>query len=240
MNTDEIDEALITARKLEFEKNLSAYHKIELQKEKAIIYHELGAFDEEMESYEKILEIIKENKPKFDYLNAATWNNVGYASKYLNLTSKAKNAFYMTIGASKSEDHSMLGAAYYNLGIIYHNDKNLDSARICFAKSEKFYGEAADHEYVANSLNMMAMSYYHGNDQFNAQKVLDRAFLYEEDHNLAQQMARSYEIQTFIHKDLFEFELALESHMAYLSIRDSLLTEERSRERPNAVESVRG
>lgn len=230
LNSGEIDEALVTARKLEFEKSLSPYHKIELQKEKAIIYHKLGAFKEELDSYEKILGLISDNKPKFDYLKAATWNNVGYGSKFLDLTPKAKYAFYKTIRSASSKDDEMLGAAYYNLGIIFHNDKNLDSALICFNKAEKHYANVNDYEYVANTLNMMAMGYFHGNDQFNAQKVLDRVFIYEEDHDLPQQMARSYEIQTFVHKDLFEFELALESHMNYLSIRDSLLTEERSME----------
>jgi len=224
----DIDDALLTARKIEFEKNLSTYQKIELQKEKAGIYHELRAYDEELESYKKILSIIENTK--FEYLKPAIWNNIGYATKYVGKQDESKAAFYRSIGAAGSDNKEMLGAAYYNLGLIHHNVKNIDSALISFIKAEDYYMESEDFESAANALNMQAMSYYHRNDQFNAQKVLDKAFALEKEHGLAKQKARSHEIRTYVHQDLYEFELALESHLKFLSIRDSLLTEERSRE----------
>ncbi|MFT6503728.1 MAG: class 3 adenylate cyclase/tetratricopeptide (TPR) repeat protein [Crocinitomicaceae bacterium] len=228
LNANEIDEALLTTTKIEFEKNLTTYQKIELQKEKAGIYHQLRAYDEELKSYGIILSLIENTE--YQYLEPATFNNIGYANKYIGKNGLAKLAFYKSIQSAGNTDNAMLGDANFNLGLIYHNVKNIDSALACFIKAERFYLSAKDYASFADALNMQAMSYYHVDKQFSAQNILKRAFIVEDEHNLAKQKARSYEILTYVHQDLFEFELALQSHLDYLSIRDSLLTEERSKE----------
>ncbi len=228
LNANEIDEALLTTTKIEFENKLSTYQKVELQKEKAGIYHQLRAYDEELNSYSIILSLIENTE--YQYLEAATLNNIGYANKYIGKNDVAKDAFYKSIQSAGNKDNEMLGDAYFNLGLIYHNGNDIDSALSCFVSAEKFYKEAKDYASMGDALNMQAMSHYRVDKQFSAQNTLKRAFLLEDDHNLAEQKARSYEILTYVHQDLFEFELALQSHLDYLSIRDSLLTEERSKE----------
>ena len=225
---DELDKALITARELEFNENISTYQKIELQKEKAAIYHGLRAYDKELESYQTILEHTKD--AKYTYLKAATLNNIGYTQKYLKNYNPAKKAFLSCISVCQNSHDELEAAAYYNLGLIYHNDRNIDSALFCFEQAQGLYTVSNKMEEVANSLNMQAISYHHLNDQFNGQKKLNEAFTIEKEHQLLKQESRSHEIQSYIHADLFEFELALASFKRHLSIESDLNSTKNSEE----------
>lgn len=224
INKQELSDALITARKLEFTESLTPYQKIELQKEKAEIYHGLGAFEEELGSYQNILKTIDKN-PQFAYLKPTVFNNLGYAQKYLKNYPAAKASFLSTIAFSKSNDQELQGAAYFNLGLIYHNNKQIDSALICFENAKKIYLSAKSYKEVASCLNMEAMSYHHENDQFNAQRKLNEAFEIEKSHQLLEEESKSHEIQSFVHADLFEFELALASFKRHLTIENTLKSE---------------
>lgn len=227
-NAGDVDDAIVTARRLELKaENLTLYQKIELQKEKAEIYHLLKAYKEELGSYNLISELIKGTK--YAYLKAVNSNNIGYTQKYLNNYPKAKSAFYQTIKTPYA-DNELYGAAYYNLGLIYQNINFSDSALICFQKARSYYDGVKFSEQLAKCFNMEAMVYYMENDQFNAQKNVQQAIAISKQFNHAKVLSRSYEIESFIHQDLFEFEMALESYKKFLSIRDSLLVEERSLE----------
>lgn len=223
----EVDEALLTARKVQFEKGLTTYQQVELLKEKAEIYNELRAYDEEMKAYREIIEITKGTK--FENLHPTLWNNIGYVNKYLDRNKEAKSAFIHTLKTG-TKDKALLAAANYNLGLLYHNESASDSAMYCFNASEKYYTDLNDWASVASALNMKALSYYHNNDMFNGQRQLDKAFALESKHHLKYQEAKSHEIQSLFFQDLYDFENALDSYKRFLSIRDSLKTIERAEE----------
>ncbi len=224
----DIDDAIVSARQLELKSSeLTLFQKIELQKEKAEIYHLLKAYKEELISYTAIAVLIKGSK--YSYLEPTNWNNIGYTRKFLNDFKKAKSAFYSTLKSSAA-DNELNGAAYFNLGIIYQNVDDSDSSLICFARAREYYQKAKNTEQLAKCFNMEAMVYYQEDDQFNAQKNVLQAIQIAKDNKHAKVLSRSYEIESFIHQDLYEFEMALESYKKFLSIRDSLYTEERSLE----------
>lgn len=226
--TGDLADALIAARKLQFEKNLSTYQQIELQQEKAEIYHRLRAYDEELVCYREIIRAA--SGTKYAYFKPATWNNIGFVCKYLNRTEEAKEAFLNAIVTAKKDDTALKATAYYNVGMIYHNENMADSAMVQFKKAEDLYRSQKDWASVASSLNMMSLSFYHNGDMFNGQKQLDRAFQLERQHGLKSQEAKSHEIQSLFAQELYDFEYALVSYKKYLSIRDSLLTVERTEE----------
>jgi len=224
----DLDDALVTARKIQFEKNLSAYQQIELQQEKAEIYHRLRAYEEELTCYREIIRAA--SGTKYAYFKPATWNNIGFVCKYLNRIEESKEAFLNAILTAKKDDVVLKATAYYNVGMIYHNQDMADSAMVQFKKAEELYRGQKDWASVASSLNMMSLSFYHNGDMFNGQKHLDKAFQLERQHGLKQQEAKSFEIQSLFAQDLYDFEYALDSYKKYLSIRDSLLTVERTEE----------
>lgn len=223
-----IDEALITARTIQFEKKLTVFQQIELLKEKAEIYNELRAYDEEMSAYRQIIKV--STGTIYENYHPTLWNNIGYVNKFLNNNTEAKKAFQNTLKTAIPSDIDLIAAANYNLGLIYHNSAKSDSAMICFSKSVSLYSEIKDWASVASSQNMMALSYYHSNDMFNAQKALQKAFQLESKHKLKREEAKSFEIQSLFYQELYEFEMALESYKKFLSIRDSLQTHERTQE----------
>ena len=224
----DIDDAIVSARRLELKSDrLSLYQKIELQKEKAETYHKLKAFNEELQGYEEIARLVKGTE--YSYLEPANWNNIGYTHKYLENFKKAKSAFYSTIRSGATDDE-LSGGAYYNLGMIYQNVDYPDSALICFTLARNFYKRSKNTEQMAKCFNLEAMVYYQNDDQFNAQKNVLQAIQLAKDNKHPKVLSRAYEVESLIHQDLFEFEMALESYKKYLSIRDSLLTEERNLE----------
>lgn len=224
----EPDEALVSARTLEYKSNLSDAQRTELLQEKAGIYHSLKAYAEELKSYEALLEIIRGGSQK--YLEPVVWNNIGYSYKYLEKPLASKSAFLQAIRKGSKTDYPLQGGAYHNVGLILYNQRDLDSAMVCFEQARVAYAAIGDQEQVVNCLNMQAMTYYQANDAYNAQKKVTQAIQTAQQHSIARGLSRAYEIKSMIHQDLFEFELALESYKQHLSIRDSLITEDRAAE----------
>lgn len=226
--TNEFDEAIVAARKLEIKGlDLTVKQSVKLYEEKAEIYHAIRAYEQELQCYVTIIEKVKGTK--FSYLEPTAWNNIGYAHKFLERFSKAKSAFYSTI-KSEGADANLLGSAWYNLGVIYQNENDADSALVCFNRARLQFTTAKDTRQVAQCYNMEALVYYKEDDQFNAMKRNDQALLIARRDGHPEVLSKGYEIRSFIHQDLFEFELALDNYKKHLSIRDSLLTEERSLE----------
>lgn len=220
------DKALIASRNLQFVESLNVYQKISLLKEKAEIYHELRAYEEELESYQEIVQLSKGTK--YGYFQPTTFNNIGYVQKYLGNVKEAKEAFKNTLRTAQPADNELRAASNYNLGLLYHNEGKSDSAMVHLNAAHDMYKNLSDWSSLASCRNMMALSYFHNSDQYNAQKMLNSAFELEKLHNLKSQEAKSHEIQSLFYEDLYDYENSLISYKKYLSLRDSLLTIDRT------------
>lgn len=227
--SNENSAALSTAREVQFdEARLSTLQMISLYKEKAEIYHNLRAYEEELEVYEQIVQISKGTR--YQSFEPTAWNNIGFVQKYLGEVNEAKKAFKNTISTASSESIELKATANYNLGLILHNEGKSDSAMVCFQNAYALYDQLNDWSALATNRNMMALSYFHSDDLFNAQKELDAAFGLEKQYNLKEQEAKSHEIQSLFFEDVYDYESSLKSYKRFLSLRDSLLTLERSEE----------
>lgn len=227
MDLEKIRKALNLVYELENLERLRLEEQIALYKEKAEICHLLGKYSEELGAYEKLLTIV--SGTKYDYMGEVIWNNIGYANKYLGKINASQDAFMKVVNSDQKMDNNIVGGAFYNLGLSYQNKRLGDSAMYYFDQGMKFLKRARNWDQLAKSYNMEAMVYYQQDDQFNALKKVESAIALGKDHKLGKTLARSYEIQSDIHRDLYEYELALESYKRYLSVRDSVLSIERSR-----------
>lgn len=233
----EYGNGLALAKKLESKVGLTNSQKIDLQKEKAEIYHALKAYQEELTSYEAILPLIQ--SPNTAYLQPIIWNNIGYTQKYLKNYSAAKSAFFKVIMKVPRIDYLIQGGAYYNLGLIQYNERNLDSAMFCFKNAEQAYDSLKAWDKAAQCINMQAMTFFQKNDEYNAFLKVKDAIQIETANNLSEELGRSHEIKSMIHQDLYEYEMALDEYKKYLNIRDSLLTEDRSRENKSMLDQYK-
>lgn len=236
-NTGELDKALVVAREIQDTRNLHLEDEANLLNEKAEIYHDLKAYEEELATYKRLLNLLEGTE--LEYLQNVVWNNIGYTQKYLKNYAASKAAFYKVVNAKPASDDYLMGGAYYNLGLIYQNNKKPDSAVVSLEKGMPYFRKLKDWDHFAKSLNIISMVYYQENDQFNAQKNIEWAIDLGEEHKLGKTLARSYEVESYILQDLFEYEQALESYKKFLSIRDSVLTEERSAERNRLFDQYR-
>lgn len=225
-NGENLDDALLASRDLQFVDGLTSFQQISLQKEKAEIYHQLRAYNEELGAYREIVRLSKGTR--YAHFQPTAWNNIGYVHKYLEREKEAKSAFLNTLRTSRNKDRALRAAANYNLGLLYHNESKPDSAMYYFRSAYDLYEDLSDWSSIASCKNMMALSYFHNNDLFNAQKELDAAFEFEKRYDLKHQEAKSHEIQSLFYEDLFDYENSLNSYKRFLSIRDSLLTIERT------------
>lgn len=223
------DSALFISRQLQFEEQrLGTLQRISLYKEKAEIYHNLRAYQEELGTYKEIAAIARGTK--YQYFEPTAWNNIGYVHKFLGAPALAKRAFINTLRTAQESELELRATANYNLGLIYHNQGRADSALYSFRAAYDFYEALKDRESQATTKNMMALCYFQNQDIFNAQKELDLAFALEDRYDLKSQEAKSHEIQSLFYEDVFDYENSLKSYKQYLSIRDSLLTIERTEE----------
>ncbi len=232
-----LDDALVAARKLEYSPNLKLQQKVDLYREKAEIYHALKAYPEEEASYREILSQV--SGTSLAYLTPTLWNNIGYTNKYSGDSQQAKSAFLKVVKTADKSDVALLGTAYQNIGLLLYNERDLDSSILSFQKANSYYATCKAYDLTVQSMNMEALAYYQKNDQFNAQKRIDAAIKEAEKHKLARELSRAYEIKSMIHQELFEYELALSAYKKHLSIRDSLLTEERVNESKSLFEQYR-
>ncbi len=228
-NLGVLDTALIFARKLQDYPNIALKEHVALLNEKAEIYHELKAYQQELETYNELLQIIEGTQ--FDYLKDITWNNVGYAQKFMGDLKASRSAFMYVVNSNRQLDNGLIGGAYYNLGLNYQNNNMPDSAMIHFDRGMKYLRKAKEWSQLAQSMNMQAMVYYQQDDHFNALKKVQDAIALSEQQGIAEQQARGHEIKSYIHQDLFEYEMALDEYKKFLSIRDGIVSKENDRKR---------
>ncbi|MFT5858011.1 MAG: class 3 adenylate cyclase [Flavobacteriaceae bacterium] len=236
-SANNLSDALVIARELQDVGGLSLEQGVSLYKEKAEIYHELKAYDKELGSYYNLLKHIKGTK--YAYLTEVTWNNIGYAQKYLGNLSDSRNAFRMVINSEGNVSEDLLGGAHYNLGLNYQNKKDKDSAIIHLKLAVGYLRDAGKWEELARCYNVQSMVHYQHDEYLDAQRAIDAAYVVARDHHSPETLARTHEIQSYLHQDLFEYKLALERYKDYLSIRDSLVNVDRSRERARLFDQYR-
>lgn len=225
-NLAKYTDALSSLKRVSLMSSLTLAEQIQVKKERADICHELKAYEEELSSYRDLLPLIKGTE--FQYLEPTVWNNIGYTEKFLGRTSASKEAFKNAIESNEGKDLKLDAGAFYNLGLIYQNEEKPDSSKLSLERSNAISTAINDYEGQSKCLNLLAMVYYQDNDQFNAGKTVEKSLTLANNYDLAHHAAQAYEIESFIHQELFEFEEALVSYKKYLSIRDSLATLEQN------------
>jgi len=158
-------------------------------------------------------------------------NNIGYNYHCMNDFENAVTNF--ELAEKRCEDanceidyivlQSNLSIAHFNLGNIEKGFGHLDKA-IKRAKKEK------NQKQLAELNHLKATIFFRQKDWYQAQIHNQDAIAIAQEGNFPESLNESYLLAARIHQELYEFEPALDFYEKHLSLRDSLLLEERLRQ----------
>ena len=157
-------------------------------------------------------------------------NNIGYNYFYLGDNERAIEYFERTLKAVREGD-VQLGTLYNNLGIAYHNTGNQQEAIKNLQKAHTFYANLGDNEQAARIDNIIATIFLKNRDLYNALEFNETAIEEGLDPYRPAVLVDAYATAGEIHEKLYNYETALDFLQKHLILRDSLLLEERLRER---------
>ena len=157
-------------------------------------------------------------------------NNIGYNYFYLGNNDQAIAYFERTLKLIPEGD-AQLGTLYNNLGVAYHNTGNHQEAINNLTKAHTFYANLGDSEQAARISNVIATIFLKNRDLYNALEFNETAIAEGRLPYRPAVLVEAYATAGEIHEKLFNYETALDYLQKHLTLRDSLLLEERLRER---------
>ena len=157
-------------------------------------------------------------------------NNIGYNYFYLGDNDRAIGYFERTLKLIQEGD-PQLGTLYNNLGVAYHNIGKQQEAIKNLGKAHTFYVNLGDNEQAARISNIIATIFLKNRDLYNAQAYNETAIAECRQPYRPATLVDAYATAGEIHEKLYNYETALDYLQKHLILRDSLLLEERLRER---------
>jgi adenylate cyclase len=227
----ELDSALIFYQNAVYLHELEKNYEGQIRGCKAIanIYEEQQNCEKTLAENFKIKQLIALTPNS--HLLGTTVNNIGYSYHCLNDFENAIVHFKQAEAICALENcdidtialQSNLSIAYFNLGNFNNGKKHLD-------KAIKLAKEANNQERIAALTHLKATIYFRKKDLYQAQIFNNDAIALGRKGNYAEVLQDSYQLAAWINQELYEFEIALDFYEQHLSLKDSLLLEERLRQ----------
>lgn len=207
-------------------------HKESLTVSEQIIacYHKMGDHDRALKNERIILARARELGDSAAV--ATTFNNIGYAYKYLE---DYKEAIIAIKTSLKMHDEFKLStsdkvAVLLNLGIVYQNSGDYDNALKYLLKATQLVEASKDKRLMAKMYDLLGSIYYAQEDYHNAHEYSRDAIAVGKEVNDAPILRSSYLTSSLVNQKNDDFQEALEDYKVHLQINDSLLREERLRQ----------
>jgi class 3 adenylate cyclase len=186
-------------------------------------HNAISNFSKAIDSYLKIKRLAEKNNDPTT--QATALNNLGFTANKqqdfqaaVDYFSQAEAIYKANPGLIKTNFvYANLGIAYNNLGDTKHSLQNLQLAD----------NGLADKSYVQH---LIASIYLKNKDIYNALKYNELAIGSAQKSKNAQVECDAYEAASQIYQQLFEYDKALDFYKKHLSLKDSLLRDERLRQ----------
>lgn len=187
-------------------------------------------YNKVLEYYLKIQEKIKETGNKD--AEALALNNIGYTYKFLQDYDNALKYFQATMNLLISIKASPmeLSVLYTNIGVIYQNSGRYNLSLENLIEAKKIIVASGKPEDIANIYDLLAIVYFNIKDYHNARYYNEEALKIATSSRLPKVRQACYKTASVIYQELSEYKKALDYYKLHLSIRDSLLVEDRIRQ----------
>jgi serine phosphatase RsbU (regulator of sigma subunit)/tetratricopeptide (TPR) repeat protein len=163
---------------------------------------------------------------------ANSLNNIGYSYTLFNNYKKAIQAYKGALNIDHQSKLSVLKRAvvYVNIGICYQNSGNFDEALDNLVEALRIYESYQKFIKIAEVQHLIALIYLADNDLYNASYYAENSIHNARKAEDMELLKLCYETYSKILQQENEFEKALEYYQMYLSIRDSIILEQRIKE----------
>lgn len=192
------------------------------------VYEKLEDFNKALDFYVKSLKI----KRKLNNQNALVigLNNVGYALRKLGKLNEALPYYLEALNLDKKlNDKVGLSLTYSNLGLLYREKKLYQNALDYSFRSLKLREEINDLSGVGLQYYIIGTIYFNKNQFDEALKYFNKSLEISKRQNYRAVTQDNYLMISQVYKKKNNYELALNYHEKYVSLRDSLLSEEKTK-----------
>lgn len=160
-----------------------------------------------------------------------TANNIGYNYHCLQNFELAIENFKQAENLCELEECSIDKTALQaNLSIAYFNNSDFNNGLRHLEKAINLAKSDKNLEKVAELTHLKATVFFQRKDFYQAQIFNQDAIRLSKKNNFSKVLQDSYQLAARIYQELYEFEPALEFYEKHLSLKDSLLLEERLRQ----------
>ena len=158
-------------------------------------------------------------------------NNLGEI--YINKNDNTKALKYFRDAfevAQSANDKLMVSVILSNIGVLYMNSEQTDSAYFYLKKVVKQNPKYIDHYLLAQTYKHIANLEFENGNKLEAKKSIDSALSIAQQYNLKRVVAESYDWLSVWHKEHSEFKKAYEYKALATEINDSLFNEAKSKQ----------
>lgn len=194
-----------------------------------IIYAQQENYSEALKSYKASLSVEMEANDKLGI--ASNYGNIGNIYLQQNNYPEALKNFSAALSIAKEFGYKEIASnAYNNIGIIYLNEKNYPEAMKSYLESLKIGEEIGDKYAVASSYVNLGQLALKQNDYSQAKEYFDKSLALANEIGGLDVVEASY--FGFYQLDSLKGNLAgaLNYHLKYIEIKDSILNEETNRQ----------
>ncbi|MGB0521537.1 MAG: tetratricopeptide repeat protein [Flammeovirgaceae bacterium] len=193
-------------------------------------YHQMGNHEQALKNERIILETARNLGDSTSV--ATTFNNIGYAYKYLKDYKTAIQYFHTSLNMMETLElpASKQVPVLLNLGITYQNNGDFDNALKYLLKAIQLVEKAGNKKEIAKMYDLVASIYLAQKDYHNAQEYSRKAIQVGTEVNDAHTLRSSYLTSSLVSQQYDDYQKALEEYKVHLQINDSLLREERLRQ----------
>lgn len=189
----------------------------------------LGDYDKAGETLQNALALSRESG---DDLNISiSLNNLGLAAIETSRFDEALNYFYEAVEiGQRINDLVALGGYYNNIGLIFERQQQYDQSLEYYNKSLDISRKLGYQWGISNTLGNIANIEIQTGSYQSAGELLQEALQIAKMTGIKDLIKKIYSFQYDLYHRQNKFEEALNAHILYTQIKDSLFNEERSRQ----------
>jgi len=204
----------------------------------ADVYSSLMDYDRAMEHYRKALEVFKQSGDKF--FIAACINDIGDCYEQMGDYEQALKWYKESLNKTiEIKDKFSIPLGFYNVGHIYYYLSDYSQSLYYAQQALKTSRESNSFVYAPNIFSLHAELYLHTPDSLltkmdiepsaryrHAIDCADSALYYVNEAGTLEDMVPVWKLRSEIHREQGDFEQALNAYQTYVSLRDSITSEE--------------
>ncbi|MES2837107.1 MAG: tetratricopeptide repeat protein [Bacteroidota bacterium] len=189
------------------------------------IYNEMKIYDKALEFFAKALDLYSKNNTRGG--TATVYNRIGLVNYELKKYDSAEYFFNKALIINNEINNKRnLANVYNNLGLVAKDKGDANKALVHFTNSLNIDKELNNQTGISMSLINIGLAYGGKNDFSNAELSLKQAIELSKKINYKFALKEAHKYFTDIYSIQGKYSLALEQHKLYLTIKDSMLSED--------------